>query len=100
MESANTVPKPLGRITHRSNITEIHNIIICGLGGSGIGAKIVANCTPQFLQQLYRYITSVASVRSTKYFSARLMLHPVQKQRVALATHSVAYHPHKTKGNY
>ena len=24
---------------------EIHNIIICGLGGSGIGAKIVQNWT-------------------------------------------------------
>ena len=29
--------------TIRTPKNEVHNIIICGLGGSGIGAKIVAN---------------------------------------------------------
>ena len=29
--------------TIRKPKNEVHNIIICGLGGSGIGAKIVAN---------------------------------------------------------
>ena len=29
--------------TFKSPTAEIHNIIICGMGGSGIGAKIVSN---------------------------------------------------------